>query len=189
MKFVRIVWCGFVNVVSGEWIISFLECPNGGGTIAARAVWSSFCICVLVHLFHQILNPLAPISKSYYVSKYGSLRLLSWFGTIFAGVYTALYARFASQWTYLSHVYNEIKKVEASGVDDPRALDEWKADFMEDAVEVQLATKAVFASVIKLWGEKASIKQKFIDHPLGGETRYFQLMGKVTRVCAEHSQH
>ncbi len=42
----------------------------------------------------------------------GLLTALPTFGAIFAAVYFALYARFASQWSYLANLYNKIKEAE-----------------------------------------------------------------------------
>jgi hypothetical protein len=35
---------------------------------------------------------------------------IGWIGAIFAAVYAALYARFASQWSYLAGVYNQMRQ-------------------------------------------------------------------------------
>lgn len=66
-------------------------------------------------------------------------------GAIFAGAYTALYARFASQWSYLAGVYNQIMaaqvRVAPPDSEGRRALEFWKAGFIEDAEDLHLATK------------------------------------------------
>src|SRR5438046_3051938 len=61
-------------------------------------------------------------------------------GVLFAGAYTAFYARFASQWSYLAGVYNQIMAAQVRGIPtDPagqNAFDAWQAGFIEDAEEL-----------------------------------------------------
>jgi len=104
---------------------------------------------------------------------------------VFAGTYTALYARFASQWQYLADLYNQIKAKEIdlannkeceiakyremainSTSDDPintccnpaHLLAEWKIGLIEDANTLHLSNKPPFESVVKLWNSDEVVR-------------------------------
>ena len=74
-----------------------------------------------------------------------------WLGAIFGGVYAALYARFASQWGYLAGVFNQIRQMLATWKPGGGNVDHlflWQAGFIEDALDLHLATKPMFATFI-----------------------------------------
>jgi hypothetical protein len=113
------------------------------------------------------------------------LEKLPWFGAIFASVYIALYARFASQWTYLANVYNSIKETEARVASDVKAVPiiaDWKAGFLEDAEHLHLATKGTFVATIKIWGEDKNVEKTFVENTPGKEKRFADLMDTVRKV-------
>jgi hypothetical protein len=101
------------------------------------------------------------------------------FGALFAAVYAGLYARFSSQWSYLANVYNQIKAAESRGGCDASRLAEWKAGFIEDAQDLHLALKPLFASVIRAWGSEAEVKGSFETYAPGGALRLAKLMSRV----------
>jgi hypothetical protein len=78
---------------------------------------------------------------------------IAWFGAIFAGVYVALYARFANQWNYLADVYNQQMAVAIETEKDDskrrRLMATWEAAFVEDARDLHLARKPMFAEAIR----------------------------------------
>jgi hypothetical protein len=111
-----------------------------------------------------------------------------WFGTILAASYAALYARFASQWTYLANLYNQIKAAECRADCDQDKLAEWKAGFMEDAEELHLAGKPLFASVLHAWGMEEKIKEQFKTNAPGGAARFDVLMQRVQSVYDQTSK-
>ncbi|MGH9256831.1 MAG: hypothetical protein ACRD3C_19900, partial [Vicinamibacterales bacterium] len=113
---------------------------------------------------------------------------LPWFGAVFAGMYTALYARFASQWGYLAGVYNQIKAAECRGQCDANALAEWKAGFIEDAQELHLATKPAIASILSVWGRQPNVKAKFIETVAGKERRLALLMDHVNAAVSNSAR-
>ena len=94
-----------------------------------------------------------------------------WLGAIFAGVYVALYARFASQWSYLAGVYNQIRQTLATWdptKDNANHLNLWRAGFIEDALDLHLATKPMFGPFLLRMldvndDEMQDIRDKF-DH-------------------------
>jgi len=110
-------------------------------------------------------------------------------GAFIAALYAALYARFAAQWTYLAHLYNQISQTEARNISDPKAepvIAQWKAGFPEDAEELHLATKSLFASVLKRWGDDPQVKKSFMDNTPGGEDRFNALMQDVKNAYERH---
>jgi len=99
-------------------------------------------------------------------------------GIVFGAIYTALYARFASQWSYLANLYNNIKETEALDGDE-KVVAEWKAGFIEDAENLHLACKSSFVTTVKVWGEDPLVKKSFIKNAPGGKKRYKRLMANV----------
>lgn len=101
-------------------------------------------------------------------------------------IYTALYARFASQWAYLANLFNQIKASEIKKVDNPSELTAWKAGFIEDCEDLHLATKPMFATLIHVWltDEKygKDVIDAFIKYAPGGKTRYLNLLKRVETV-------
>jgi len=96
-------------------------------------------------------------------------------------VYASLYARYSAQWNYLAGVYNRIKETEARGATDATALKamaQWKAGFIEDADDLHLAGKPMFASTIRAWSN-ADVEQEFVDHTHEGRARWSELMKRV----------
>ena len=117
---------------------------------------------------------------------------LPWFGAIFAAVYAALYTRFSSQWTYLAGLYNQIKAAEvqvavSANTDSTKdvaakVLTSWKAGFIEDAEELHLALKPMFAEVIRTWSEDEKVQSEFAKYAPGGEEGLKELLSDIERV-------
>lgn len=106
------------------------------------------------------------------------LAKITWYGVIFAAVYTALYARFSSQWSYIANLYNAIKQSECS-MHNIEVMAEWKSGFIEDAENLHLSCKASVAPIIKSWGTEELVMKKFIAHTPGGQKRYDSLLDRV----------
>jgi hypothetical protein len=109
-------------------------------------------------------------------------------GPIFAGVYAALYTRFASQWSYLASVYNQIKAAESRKDCNPEQLALWKAGFIEDAEELHLANKHHFASTIRAWGRERGVEAAFAENAPGGAERLAILLKRADEIYVSHSQ-
>jgi len=116
---------------------------------------------------------------------------LHWFGAIFASIYAALYTRFASQWSYLANLYNQIKQTEAQtahgGDEAKKYIEDWKAGFIEDAYELHLVGKPLFASIILAWGGMSEVKESYIASALGGEEQFNTIMEIASKVRTHHS--
>jgi hypothetical protein len=100
-------------------------------------------------------------------------------------VYVALYARFASQWAYLAGLYNQINeaKLQAESLFDKgeKTINIWWSGFIEDAEELHLATKPMFAGVIKVLLEREGVRRAYIEGVAGGEDRLKCLDCKIQR--------
>lgn len=170
-------WEKIVCLISCEWILTNLRRPNGGDVILLRSL--------LITIFVSILGWLLPIGWNV---------TTAWFGTIFAAVYVALYARFSQQWQYIANLYNQIKaaEVRASGEkstdDAKKQIGMWKAGFIEDAETLHLATKPMVASIIRAWGNEELVRQSYIAHTIGGENRFSNLMRNIEAACKRHSE-
>jgi hypothetical protein len=162
----------FVDLVSAEWVLEWS--PNGGGAIAFRA---AFVACVFFSISIAFVGVVEPTTGW----TFDSARLrelvidhLPWFGVFFAGAYAALYARFSAQWEYLADVYNCIM---AAQVTAPRndanakAYDLWMAGFVEDAHELSLHRKPIFASIVLNMIEKPEVCEAFVASTAGGQPR------------------
>lgn len=178
-------WNLFVTIVSFEWLLTLTRRPNGGSIILLRALLTAIFVFILVLGLINLLDP----TKTW-PSDFRELRIMlnekiPWFGAIFASIYIALYARFASQWTYLANLYNSIKETEARVASDRKAapiIADWKAGFLEDAENLHLATKGTFVAVLKIWGEDKTVRSAFIRNTPGNERRFTDLMDVVRKV-------
>jgi len=175
------IWRYIVEFLSSEWILTRFKIPNGGPVIALRSLISSIILFLLIIAFLNIVDPTKSWQFSFLELKTQIIERFTLFGVIFAGMYTALYARFSSQWTYLANLYNKIKEIEASSPTtlNNNALAEWKAGFIEDADNLHIGCKGTFVTIIKVWGENEAVKDAFIENSPGGEERYNELMARV----------
>ena len=171
-------WSVLVHVFSAEALLTYRA--NGGSVIALR----SLLITAWVYA--------AAIGASAVLDLRGRFAYVEWFGAVFAAVYAGLYSRFASQWVYLAGVYNSIKQAETQVQRDSSlamcALADWKAGFIEDALELHLATKSIFAPVILVWGSAPEVTAAFKQHTPGGESFYRDLMETVREACDHHGR-
>ncbi|VWD45039.1 hypothetical protein BLA39750_05674 [Burkholderia lata] len=175
-----------VNRISGEWLLSKLGLSNGGSVIVLRALFVSLLVLFIAEPASLAIKDVLDPSRAW---SFDGHRLANYLVThlttiavVFGSVYTALYARFSAQWRYLADVYNKIKEAEVKYSTQDNAaerLAEWKAGFAEDAQELHLATKKIFAQVIRTWLTDEKVKAAFINYTTGGEERYRNLMSSV----------
>ena len=147
-----------VAVVSGEKLLDWFERSNGGTIIFLR----SLLVSAIIYAFGLVLH-----TGSYAEWTWGDVwawpcyldfgqlgkdlaDTAPWLGGIFAAVYLALYARFASQWSYLAGEYNQIRQTLTNWTPTTSAvhMNLWKAGLIEDALDLHLATKPMFATFI-----------------------------------------
>lgn len=182
-------WSRLVNFFSFEWILTKTRRSNGGDIIVLRSLLTALSIFILFTAVKHLLDPnrlWAYNGQFLHDDLFNHLTVL---GALIGGVYAALYTRFAAQWTYLANLFNQINETEARTISDPDArpiIAQWKAGFLEDAEELHLATKSLFASVLKRWGDDAQVKSSFVTHTPGREDRFNALMQDVKNANERH---
>jgi hypothetical protein len=143
-KFIEILF----TWLSGEWFLTKTGWPNGGTVVFLRALQ----ITVLVFLFGLLILNVADPDRAWPPrwAEFGRqvADRVQWLGVIFATAYAALYARFASQWTYLAGVYNALKQAQVAGDYNEEHMAEWRAGFVEDCDDLHLLRKPMFASIV-----------------------------------------
>jgi len=174
------IWGHAVWILSTEYVLKGM--PNGSAAILLRTLISSILLFLLVLGVANAVDPdrIWQFSMAELWTQFSER--IGWLGLIFGAVYTGLYARFSSQWTYLANLYNQIKQVEASTPAQGSNLDklaEWKAGFIEDAEHLHLACKESFVSIIRAWADEELVRQKYILHTPGGEERLTRLLMKA----------
>jgi hypothetical protein len=139
------------SALSGEWMLR--NRANGGDIVFIRSLLISTIMFLIAIVSHEWLAPNAKTGISWrsFTATMGAN--LPWYGAIFAATYAALYTRFASQWTYLAGLYNQIMAARTQvppGKDAARdrVFAIWWAAFVEDAQDVHLALKPSYATVI-----------------------------------------
>ena len=104
-------WSAFWSALTGEWML-LCGCPNGGTVIFFRSVQVTL-ILYLIGLWLRslfIFGVALPWHSHFSLLCYKGVDTFGWIGAIFAAAYAALYARFASQWSYLAGVYNQMRE-------------------------------------------------------------------------------
>lgn len=140
---------------------------NGGAVVTARA--SSVTMLLFLPAF--LLSWLVKDEEflEHFVER------LPWLAAIFAASYTAFYARFASQWGYLAHLYNQISEAELSPTVDDDALARWKAGFIADAIRLHLWRKGTFVSICTRYWSGQKVRDHFHNFP---QDEIFSLVAK-----------
>lgn len=144
--------------------------------MATRAAWLTFWIFGAAFLLKTSLAEGKTLDFDLRQGAADFAEIIPWLGAVFAGVYVALYTRFASQWNYLAALYNQIVEAQlAMPSDNPddrqNALAAWKAGFIEDAEELHLATKSVFLVAVLHWGQDEEVAAQYAKNTVGGGAR------------------
>lgn len=178
------------NYLSGEFILR--RCPNGGLAVLLRSLWITFILYFIAIGVKSRIAPHATWSPSIAAARYLISNTIPWFGAIFAGVYAALYARFASQWSYLANLYNQIMCAQvqcgASGTMHREAMALWQAGFIEDAEALHLARKPMFASVILSMLGNDKVRDAYKQYTPGGNARLETLEASLKTVIFQAEQ-
>lgn len=185
-----------VCFISFEWFLSRNK-SNGGTIIFLRALAITITITLLAMLLNNWINPelVSPITWINFRTQL--VGLAPWSAALFAGSYVALYTRFSAQWSYLANLYNLIKQSEiamygSQGTSENIAkqqeiLKQWKAGYIEDALELHLAAKSNVAGVISAWSKDPGVKEEFCENTFSGTARWEQLMVDIKIVNAREN--
>jgi hypothetical protein len=181
IKVGHVFWGKLLEISSAEWLLTKCDLPNGGEVILLRSVWISVAVYFTVMSLSNVLDPGRTWTFNIREIQIQFLATLPRLGAIFAVTYAALYARFASQWTYIANVYNQIKATECrnDSSNNQPALAEWKAGFIEDARALHLAYKSMFASVILSWTAKPDIKRHCVESFPDGEIGFSKFIDRI----------
>ena len=161
--------------LSGEFILVDWDVPNGGAAVFLRSIFVSIIIFSASLVVINVIDPARSFEFSFIELQSQIVEHFQWFGVIFAGAYTAFYARFASQWSYLAELYNNIKSAEVSGAQNERALAQWKAGFIEDSQALHMECKSSFLSTVSAWLNDQKVAEAFVEHTIAGDQRLEEL--------------
>ena len=179
----------FVDFLSGEFFLH--KRPNGGTAVLFRSLWVTTLVCLLVLPIKSYCAAKTQMSFSAAQLKLELGQMIPWFGAIFAGTYAAFYSRFAAQWSYLASLYNQIMATVATaprGQFPNQALVNWHAAFIEDAQDLHLAQKSMFASVIRDLLQDPYVVRVFLACTHGGPNRLRDLERQLNIVAAVPSE-
>lgn len=185
----RTVFDSLLHFASAEFLLK--ERPTGGGVVFARATWTALFTYACAVALKESLPPSSKMEFSAAQLRLAVADTLPWLGAIFAGTYAAFYTRFQSQYAYLASLYNQIMATQVqcpSTEANKETYAAWWAGFIEDAEELHLDTKPVFASVINSIKDRPGVHDKYVEHTPGGEARWTYVVGRVTRVLAAEAE-
>jgi len=178
-----------VGFLSGEFLL--LCRPNGGTVVLLRSLWIATLIFLIVLPLKSYFAPNTILVFSAAQLKIEIGEMIPWFGAIFAAAYVALYSRFAAQWGYLASLYNQMM---ASFVALPierrrgnETLANWRAAFVEDALDLHLSEKAMFRGAIISLLQDGEVVRAFLDSTNNGSKRLKELEKKMGFAAAAPS--
>lgn len=186
----RDVLGGFVDFASAEWMLK--RRSNGGTVILMRSIWVSALLFGAYIWAKEVLHP-ERVGWSFSGTALAAVlrESLEAFGAILAFVYLAFYTRFASQWGYLAGLYNELVKTSLEIAELPsdkeHAMAWWKAAFIEDAADLHLATKRIFAPAVKDWLQEPQVRECFLKGAFGGAERLKRLEAELRRLIPDET--
>jgi hypothetical protein len=153
-----------IRWLSGEFLLDWKA--NGGTVVLLRAIWIGFLGFLFTAVARELLDPQSVFGFSFQNLRKAVYSAMPAGGAFFAGSYAALYARFASQWTYLAGVYNQIMAAKLRPIEGPEArlaLSRWQAGFIADAQELHLALKPMFVAVITGMLSEKDVRAAYVD--------------------------
>lgn len=174
-----------VGLLSGEFLLKWW--PNGGDVVLVRSLITTIPVYFAGIGLKDWLAPGSKLTFSSVAFAAAIQETLPWLGAIFAAVYAGYYTRFSSQWTYLAGLYNQIMAAQvATPWDDDvgrtSAYAAWMAGFIEDAEDLHLATKPMYAAVIHSFLEREEVKEAYRQNTVNGVRRLAALEAKVAKV-------
>jgi hypothetical protein len=168
---------GPLGILSGEFFLD--DRANGGKVIAWRTMLTTSLTYLATLVVYERLAQHATWQPS--LPHADTLRAtFPWLGVIAAAMYTGFYSRFASQWTYLAGLYNQIMAAAAvqpapGPIESNKVLAAWRAGFIEDAEDLHLATKPSYAGVITSFLEMDGVRDAYVRNTVGGAIRLANL--------------
>jgi len=174
-----------VHWLSGECFLENGLRPNGGTLVLLRTIFVTMWVMSVLLLMKNLIDPTLGSTFSFSCLRHQLIDLAPWAGAVFGGVYLALYSRFASQWSYLANIYNQIKLAEVTvSANDNLKMAQWKAGFIEDAICLHLAQKPIFVGVVAAWGKQEAVKDAFLTYTPDGKN----LWGKTVQLILDDEE-
>jgi hypothetical protein len=166
------------EAITGEWWF-WIGRPNGGTVIFFRTLQITAILYVIGLTLQSILLSCSGPCELDLSGPFQDIgNTVPWLGATFGAVYAALYARFASQWSYLAGVYNQMRQtlVNLRKLEDrDGAIHEhvllWRAGFIEDALDLHLATKGMFGPFLRRLLEQDGVRARFERFTFEGRER------------------
>jgi hypothetical protein len=143
----------------GEWWF-WSGRPNGGTVIFWRALQISLLVYLPALGLYSFLSAECPCGchPSWTGFEHETAHTLPWMAAMFGAVWAGLYARFASQWGYLASAHKQLRATLVSlddltnlkerDIERSRQLVLWRAEFVQDALDLHLAAKSMFGPFI-----------------------------------------
>lgn len=144
-----------------------------------RALWVTAYLVVTTLLLKNLSDECRGWTFSFSVLVNDLRELSGWIVAAFGAIYLAFYSRFSAQWSYLANMYNQIKQAEVTRSDflnTAEQLAQWKAGFIEDALELHLASKPSIAGIICAWSQDPKIEAAFVQFTLAGKARWAHVL-------------
>lgn len=185
---ILIHWVGVcLAYLSGEYLLIKRRYPNGGTVVFLRAAHVTVFVFIGALALFNAMDPRRGGQFSWNEFRMQTVTHVTWIGAIFASAYALLYARFASQWTYLAGMYNEIKAAQCRKDVDLDVIAEWNAGFIEDCDDLHLLRKMIFASTAQEWlkpnqSGRSLVLENLTKHAPGGATRCNRIIGEIDEV-------
>ena len=163
-----ISWAKAARFFTAEYLLD--RYSNGGDIVLARSLLVAVKLTTLTLILKNLIDPCIGYNFSGSALRQQIIELAPWSSAVAGATYLALYDRFKSQWTYLAALYNQIKQTEIEAeIECPEVvrtqklekLQQWKAGYIEDAVEMHLHTKGNLAGIIKTWIQEPQVKNHF----------------------------
>ncbi|OOX14352.1 hypothetical protein Xbuh_19340 [Xanthomonas axonopodis pv. bauhiniae] len=150
--------------LSCEWTLKHRS--NSGSIVFLRSLIVSLYIFAFALWLPQVVDPDRTWSPSVRETQIAVRDNFAWLGAIFAALYTGFYARYASQWTYIAGLYNQIKSAASTSsipIEKNEPLLNWQSGFIEDCYHLHLDRKEVFAFIIKQMLSDTVMQNNFIE--------------------------
>ncbi len=178
------------DFVSGEWLLYVgRRRANGGGLVLVRALFvtTEIMLPALLLADWRLCTPLCEFSWKRIPLAIADHQ--AWIAAIFAGVYTSLYSRFSSQWLYVADVYNKLMAAQVGlrapiSADAAGALVKWKAGFVEDAEDLHLARKTMFAAAVVGLLSESQVRARFECDVHDGPARAARLLSDCEQIVS-----
>jgi hypothetical protein len=180
-----ISWVKVARFFTAEYLLD--RNSNGGDIVLARSLIVAAKLAALTLILKNLIDPCIGYNFSWSELRQQCIDLAPWGSAVAGATYLALYDRFKSQWTYLAALYNQIKHAEieaeiecCEAVQSKKSekLKQWKAGYIEDAVEMHLHTKGNVAGIIKYWIQEPEVKNFFEKYSPSG-CRWNQINSEV----------